>query len=110
MEMRQLLAENAYVNFESLLKHLLVEFDDVPKALLMAFAPVYGTTPAQHWARAESPFLSARTWAMSRRFARTLVEVRPVKGAETDAPSGCWWLTGAGEGSRWVGEGPRPKR
>ena len=29
----------------------------------------------QHWARAESPFLSARTWAMSRRFSRLLVAV-----------------------------------
>jgi len=74
-EARELIRSHTVDQFDHLLKHLLVQYDDVPKALLNSLAPVYGLAPAQHWARAESPFLNARTWLMCRRFARVLVDV-----------------------------------
>jgi len=72
----QLYASNAQAQFEALVRHLLVQYPEgTPPALLRAFSPYYGSAPAQHWARQESPFMSKRSWNMSRRFARLLVQI-----------------------------------
>eukprot|EP00192_Tetraselmis_astigmatica_P004297 CAMPEP_0117683826 /NCGR_PEP_ID=MMETSP0804-20121206/20669_1 /TAXON_ID=1074897 /ORGANISM="Tetraselmis astigmatica, Strain CCMP880" /LENGTH=494 /DNA_ID=CAMNT_0005494569 /DNA_START=169 /DNA_END=1650 /DNA_ORIENTATION=- len=66
---------HAEEQFESLVRHLLLRYDDAPRALLHCFTPFHGLAPAQHWARAESPFLSEDNWLLSYRFARVLVAV-----------------------------------
>lgn len=46
-EARELIRSHTVDQFDHLLKHLLVQYDDVPKALLNSLAPVYGLAPAQ---------------------------------------------------------------
>jgi len=74
-QQRKLQEMHADSQLDSLLRHLLLKYDDAPRALLNSFTPLSGLQPAQHWARAESPFLSEDNWLMSYRFARLLVAV-----------------------------------
>eukprot|EP00873_Tetraselmis_striata_P013860 jgi/Tetstr1/434124/TSEL_023268.t1 len=74
-QQRALEEMHADSQFDSLVRHLLLKYEDAPRALLNSFTPLSGLSPAQHWARAESPFLSADNWLMSYRFSRLLVAV-----------------------------------
>jgi hypothetical protein len=75
-ELRALSASHAQDQFDSLITHLLVLYEDAaPEHLLRAFSPFYGLDGAEHWARAESPFLNPANWEMCRRFSRVLVGV-----------------------------------
>jgi len=74
-QLAELEKEHAERQFDSLVRHLLLRYDDAPRALLNSFAPFHGLALAQHWARAESPFLSEDNWLLCYRFARVLVAV-----------------------------------